>query len=138
MSKLVFTDCFVTVNAVDLKSYTSKVELSAEIEEQDVTTFASGGWKEVIGGLAEGSISFSFKNDFAAAQLDSIMWPLFIARSVVPFELRPTSAAVGTSNPKYTGNLLVNKWDPISGDVGDVAEVDVEYPVSGVVVRSTS
>jgi hypothetical protein len=57
---------------------------------------------------------------------------------VVSFEVRASNAAVGTSNPKYTGSILINGWNPIQGSVGDEASVGVSYPTSGVVTRGTT
>ena len=136
MAKMVLLASYLSINSNDLSGNTSKIELTAEVADEDVTTFGSGGWKEVLGGLKEGSLSVTFKQDVAASALDSIMWPLF--GTVVPFEVRLSNAAVGTSNPKYTGSVLVKEWKPIAGEVGSVAEVDVEFPTSGAVARAVS
>jgi hypothetical protein len=136
MAKMVLKSSFVGINGVDRSSWCSKIELTAEVEEKDVTTFASNGWKEVIGGLASGSLAVTFKNDVAASQLDELMWALFT--TVTTFEVRATSAAVGTSNPKYTGNILIKNWNPISGSPGDVNENSYTFPTSAAVLRATS
>ena len=136
MAKMVLLASFLSINSNDLSSNTSKIELTAEVADEDVTTFGSGGWKEVLGGLKEGSLSLTFKQDVAAAALDSIMWALF--GTVVPFEVRLSNAAVGASNPKYTASVLIKQWKPIAGEVGSVAEVEVEFPTSGAVTRATA
>ena len=128
------TSTFLGLNSVDRSSWTSKVEVAVEVEEKDVTTFASAGWKEVLGGLKSGNIAITFKNDVADSALDDTMWALL--GTVVAFEVRPTSAVVGTSNPKYTGNVLINAWTPISGSPGDVNELSVTYPTSGAITRA--
>jgi hypothetical protein len=136
MAKMVLLASFVSVGGNNLSTYCNKAEVSVEVEDKDVTTFASLGWKELLGGLKSGELSLEFKQDVAAAALDSIMWPLL--GTVVPFEVRLDSAAVGTSNPKYTGNVLINGWNPIEGSVGDEASVSVGYPTSGAVTRATA
>ncbi len=136
MAKSVLKQSYLALAGTDLSSYTSKIELKVEVEEKDVTTFASGGAVELLGGLASGELSIGFKQDVAASALDSILWPLL--GTVVTFETRLSSAVVGTSNPKYTGSVLVKEWSPIAGSVGDTAEHDVSYPTSGVVVRATA
>lgn len=136
MAKMVLLASFLSLNANDFSDRTSKIELTTEVEAQDVTTFASLGWKEVLGGLKEGSLGVTFKQDVAATELDSVMWPLL--GTVVPFAVRLDNAAVGASNPQYTGNVLITGWNPIMGNVGDVAEVDVEFPTSGAVARATA
>jgi hypothetical protein len=136
MAKQVLLASYVALNATDLSSYCSKIELQLEVEEKDATTFGSAGWHENLGGIRSGSLALTFKQDVAASALDSIMFALF--GTVVTFEVRLSNAVVGTSNPKYTGSVLVRQWNPISGSIGDTAEVSVTYPTTGAVARGTS
>jgi hypothetical protein len=136
MAKMVLTAQYLSINGTALSSYTKKAELSVEVEDKDVTTYGSLGWKEVIGGIKSGELAVEFLQDFAASQLDSIMWPLL--GTVVAFEVRPDQAAVGTSNPKWTGSILIKAWNPIQGSVGDEATVGVTFPTSGAVTRATA
>lgn len=134
MAKLVLLAAFVSLNANNLSEFTRKAELSVEVEDKDVTTYTSLGWKELLGGLKSGELGLEFLQDVAATKLDSIMWPLL--GTVVPFEVRLDQAVVGASNPKYTGSVLIKSWNPIEGSVGDEASVSVSYPTSGAVVRA--
>lgn len=138
MAKMVLLASYVAIASNDLSDHCSKIELSVEVEEKDVTTFASGGWTELLGGLGSGSLSLTFKQDYAASEIDSIMWPLFLTRTPQTFEVRADNGSVSTSNPKYTGSVLIKEWKPLTGSVGDVAEVEVSFPTSGAVTRSTS
>ncbi|MFD4551416.1 hypothetical protein [Streptomyces sp. NPDC058466] len=131
---MVLTAEYIALASNDLKAYCNKAELSVEVEEKDVTTYASAGWKEMIGGLKSGELGLEFKTDFAASALDSILWPLF--GTVVTFEVRPTQAAAGASNPKWTGSVLVKELKPISGGVGDEATQSVSFPTTGAVTRA--
>lgn len=133
MAKLVLTNEFVSLNGTDVSSYCRKAELTIEVEAKDVTTFASGGWKEEIGGLKSGTLALEFEQDFAAAALDSILWPLL--GTVVTFDVKPVNAARSTSNPSYTGSVLVAQWNPLTGSVGDDAKVTVSFPTTGAVTR---
>lgn len=135
MPLLVLTTSVLTVNANNLAQWCSKMEVAAEVEEKDVTVFTSLGWKEVLGGIKSGSVSLTVKNDLAASALDSIMWALF--GTVVPWTAKATSAAVGTSNPLYSGSCLIKSWTPITGSPGDVNEASHTYPTSGAITRAT-
>lgn len=138
MAKMVLLASFVSIAGNDLSDRCSKIELTAEVEDKDVTTFASLGWKEFLGGLASGTLALTFKNDYAATEVDSIMWPLFLTRTPQTFAVRADNAAVGASNPQYSGEVLIKEWKPITGSVGDVAEAEVSYPTSGAVTRATA
>jgi hypothetical protein len=133
MAKRVLTVAYLALNAVDLSSYTKKNEFSMESEAQDSTTYGDAGWKTFLAGLKSGELSWDYLNDVAAAALDSIMFPLF--GTLVSFEVRVDNAARSTSNPAYTGTILVNKWQPIGGSIGDVNGAGVSYPTSGAVTR---
>lgn len=134
MAKKVLLDCLITINAVDYTAQVSKVEVDDKIEDKEVTNYGSNSAKEYIGGLESGSIKVTFKNDYAAAAVDTNMWAL--RRQVVAWTVRAGSGAKSASNPEYSGNLLVNGWTPISGTVGDVAEVSVDFPLSGPMARA--
>lgn len=136
MPKMVLLAEYISLNGNDLSSYAKKAELTTKVEEKEVTTYSSQGWKELLGGLKSGELALDLLQDVAAAALDSIMWPLL--GTVVTFEVRASNAVVGTSNPKYTGSVLVTGWNPIQGSVGDEASVGVSYPTSGAVVRATA
>lgn len=136
MAKLVLVSEKVLLNSVDLSSYCSEASLAITVDDKDVTTYASAGWKEHLGGLKGGALKFSFYNDFATTLLDSILWPLL--GTVVTFEVAGTQAARGVSNPSYTGSVLVTGWNAITGKVGDVNTSAVSFPTTAAVTRVTS
>ena len=136
MAKMVLLAAFCEVNGNDLSEYSNKIELKAEVEEKDVTTYGSEGWKELLGGLRSGELSLEFKQDVATGELDDIMWPLL--GMVVPFSVRLDQAAVGPSNPAYSGSCLIKGWNPIEGSVGDDATVKVSFTTSGKILRTVA
>lgn len=136
MAKQVLLASMILVNAGDLSTYCSRIELSLEAESKDSTTFGSGGWHEELSGIKSGSLGLTFNQDVAAAAIDSILFPLF--GTVVTFEVRLNNGARSTSNPAYTGSINLKQYVPISGSVGDEAEFQVTWPTSGPVLRQTS
>lgn len=136
MAILVLTASYLELNSVNRSSWCSKIELAVEVEEKDVTVFTSAGWKEVKGGLKSAGLGITFKNDVADNQLDETMWALLGTN--VAFLVRLDNAAVGASNPSYSGSTLINKWVPISGSPGDVNEANYTFPTSGAVTRAVA
>lgn len=136
MTKIVLLDAQLSIANNDLTDWCFKIELSDEFEDKSTTTYASGGAEEVLGGLEKFEAAISFKQDYDDNAIDEIMWAL--RRSVVTFAARAKESAVSASNPQYSGSILINKWVPIAGSVGDVAEVDVTFPGSGPLARATS
>lgn len=135
MAVVALTDATVLVNATNISTWVTSVTLDAQVNELDSETMGDT-WEEVLPGLKSGSLKLELNNDFAASQLDSILWPLF--GTVVTFEIRPTSAVVGTSNPKWTGSLLVSQLQPVNGNVGELSTESVTWPTSGTVTRATA
>ena len=136
MAVQVLTDAYVALNGGDISQYVKSVTLDVTSDELDASNFASAGYKVPVSGLRSGSVALTFNQDVAASAIDSIMWPLRF--TTVSFEVRATSASVGASNPKYTGNVVVMGWTPLDGSVGDLSEVSVTYPTSGAVTRAVS
>lgn len=135
LNPTVLTDAYISINANVISDHGNKVEIPVKVDDKDATTFGQT-WKVRRGALKDGNLNITFLNDFVAANLDEIMWAL--VGQVVPFEIRATSGAVSTSNPKYTGSILIQEWKPIVGKVGDLVEVDVSFPTSGTVTRATA
>jgi hypothetical protein len=136
MAKFVLTAELVMVASNDLKTYCSQAELQITVADEDVTNYASLGWHERLGGLKDAKLVLNLYNDFAASALDSIMWPLL--GTVATFTVAGTQNAVGTSNPYYSGSVLITDWNPITGKVGDVDTVSVTWPTTGAITRATS
>lgn len=135
LTPTVLTDAYISIGGNVVSDHATKVEIPFEAEDKEITAFG-GTWKARTGGLKDASLNITFINDFAASNLDSIMFALF--GTVVAFEIRATSGAVSTSNPKYTGSVFIKEWKPIMGSVGDLATVDVSFPTSGTVTRATA
>lgn len=136
MAILALKDAYISINSQVWSSSANHLEINAAIEDLDKTTFGAT-WKGHLGGLIDGSGSITFLQDFAAAGLDSVFWTLFIAGANVPCEFRPTSGAVSTSNPKYTGSILLKNWSPIGNSVGELAAVKMDFAVDGALTRAT-
>jgi hypothetical protein len=118
MSNIVLTDAYISIAANVLSSIANSVSIDYSAAAQDDTAFGDTT-KSNIGGLKDWSLKVDINQDYANAAADSILFPL--VGTVVAFEIRPTSAVVGPSNPKYTGTGLVTAYNPIGGKVGDKA-----------------
>lgn len=136
MAVLALTSCSVTINSVDHSSDVAGVEIDLQGVELDTTNFGSSGWNEAIGGLKSGTLKVMFQQDFASSTVDDRIFALF--NTVVAAAIRPTSASIGATNPEYQFNVLANEFSPIQGSVGDLATMDLTWPITGTVTRATS
>lgn len=137
MAIMVLTAAYVSITGPGtIHDHCSKAELTIDVEEKDVTTFADAGWKAVMGGLKSGQLALSLKQDIADDGLDEDFWT--ILGTNVAFAVRLTQGAISTSNPEYQGIVMIKEWKPLNGSVGDVAELDVTFPTSGVITRDVT
>lgn len=135
MAKFVATDYSITINGSDFSSSLAAVTLDITAEEQDTTAFGSG-FRTRIGGLKDGSVTLDFHQDFGAASVDATIFPLLGTQATVV--IKPTSSAVGATNPTYTATCLVTQYQPFASNVGDLASLSLTWPTSGSVVRGTA
>jgi hypothetical protein len=135
LTPTVLTDAYISINGTVVSDHGNKIEIPVKVTDLDATTFGQT-WHVRRGGLKDGNLNIDFLNDFVATVLDDVFWALL--GSVVTFQVQPTSGTVTTSNPKYTGSILIDQWTPIIGKVGDLVTVSVGFPTSGTVTRGTS
>ena len=133
MAKFAATDYAITINGSDFSSSLNSVELAQEADDLETTAFGST-WRTRIGGLKQASLTLNFMQDFAAGSVDATLNGLL--GSIATVVIKPTSSAVGTTNPSYTMTALVTQYSPFASSVGDVATLSVTWPVSGSVVRA--
>jgi len=133
VAKFVAKDFSVTIDSNDVSASIASVTLSQTAEDVETTAFGSNS-RTRIGGLKDGEVSFDFHQDFGAAGIDSIFNPLL--GTVVEVVIKPTSEAVGSTNPSYTFNVLVAEYSPFDSSVGDLATFSVSLPISGDVTRA--
>jgi hypothetical protein len=117
MSSLILTNVRYFASGLDCTSTNNKAELSAEVEEKDGTTFASGGWKEPKGGLASSSIQAEgFWEAGDPSKVDDALWSQF--GGVGPWTICPDTANVGSV--AYFTQMLRCDYT-LLGQVGDLA-----------------
>lgn len=126
MAKLVLTNALVLVNANDLSNHVQSVSIEGTRNEVDVTSMGDTN-TEIVLGLGDVTITATVFNDYAAASLDSILFPLWQTNTPFTVEIRPVNAARSTSNPAYTMSALMPTYSPISGSVGDAVTTDLTF-----------
>ncbi len=138
MAKFVVLDPIIVFAGATVTQWCSKVTISLEAENVDVTAFGGNGWRQQIGGIKSGNVDFDFHVDFAAGSIDQLMFSNL--GGTVAVKVRPGgTAAIGPTNPEYQFNVLVTgPYSPVDSAVGDLATTSVSLPVDGVVTRATA
>lgn len=123
MPTQIYRDAYLLVNSVALSAFVQEMTLNYESETVDDTTMGANT-RSSRGSLKNWSISAKLLQDFAASQVDATLFPL--VGTTFAFEIRPSSAVVGTANPKFTGNALLTSYTVLSGSVGDMLSATIE------------
>lgn len=140
MARLVLTDAYVVFGSTDISQYVTSVTLSSTLDVVE-TTGMSNTSRTRVAGLRDNQITLEFNQDFDAGGLESIVNPTTSTTKIgtaVAMEVRPTSAAASSTNPKYTFNALITEWQVLSGSVGELATVSVTWPISGAISKATA
>ncbi|MFC5946560.1 hypothetical protein, partial [Micromonospora harpali] len=72
--KTVLTNVRTFAAGLDLTGTSNKIELAGEVEEKDSTTYGSGGWKEVRGGLHSSALTGEGLWEAGDGGLDPSSW----------------------------------------------------------------
>lgn len=126
MATFSYTDAYFLVNAVNLSGWVRSITLNYEAEMLDDTVMGTSGTRSNRPGLKNWSIDAELLQDYAAGAVDATLFPL-VGAAAFAIEMRPTSAAASATNPKYTGNAVLETYPPLSGEVGALATVSASF-----------
>jgi len=127
----------LTVNAVDLSTLVSSVQINRSVDELEVTAMGDSGHRYTAG-LEASSITIDFFNDSDTAKTLQTLNSSSVFGKNVTVTAKQTSAATSATNPLYTMTCLVNGVTPINGAVGDLSTQSVTWNVSGTIAITTS
>ena len=135
MAKFSATDFDISIAGQDFSDSLAAVTLDISREQLEVTSFGNTA-RRYIAGLQDASVTLSFHQDFASGSVDSTIWSNL--GGTVAIVIKPTGGSVTATNPSYSFNALVVQTTPFSSNVGDLATMDVTWPVDGAITRGTA
>ena len=138
MAKKVVKGAYLALGAGPT-DYSAKVKgatLTISGPEVDVSNFDTGDYSEILCGLLKGSLQIEFVKDADLSGLDAAVFAAL--GSTLAFTLKLNDAAVGPTNPAYTGTCVITSWSPIAGSVGQAFSGSVTWPCTGAILRATT
>lgn len=140
MAVFAATDYSIVYNTVELSSYVESVDLPISVADLDTTGMGTtnNSFHTRISGLKDWKATINFIQDFAAGQVDATFGPDVISGTTRTLTVKPTSSAVGATNPRYFGTVLCTAYGPIGAKVGDLAMAKVELVGAGALTRATT
>lgn len=136
MAVMVLKNAYAVINGVNLSDHVKSITINYAAEILEKTTMSANS-KQRIAGLKDWSVDVELNQDFAAASVDATLFPL-VGAAAFAIEIRPDAGAVAATNPKFTGNALLESYPPISGSVGELATVSITLQGDGDLARATA
>lgn len=128
MAVIVYTDGYIVVNAVNLSSRCVELTVDDGYDEVDVKAMSNTAGNTTVG-MKNQMITAKFIQDYAASNVHAT---LNAAQGTgVTVAARPTSGAKATTNPEWSGTLILTKYQPIGAKVGDKQIVTAQFKTQG-------
>lgn len=136
MAKHVLKDAFISVGGVDLSDHAESVSLPLEADAPESTAFGDNWRSRVGGGLKDWTIDVTWHQDFAASEVNATIWSVFEAGTAA-IVVREFSDATSDTNPGWSGTTVVTQYNPVTGNVGDLAKNSTSWPGGGALSYTT-
>ena len=138
MARIVLTDAKVTINGVNLSDHIASITLNESADVVETTAFSNTA-KTRVAGLKDNSVTLEFHQDFASSSVEqTINGSSSLVGTVTTIVVKPTSSAVGATNPSYTFSALVSEWTSLNGAVGELSTASVTWPITGAITKATA
>ncbi len=137
MPSFVLKDAEVIIDSVDLSDHVRSLTFNFSGELQDCTAMGDNS-RVRLSGLTEWSFDITFKQDFDSGSVDATLFSL-VGGAAVAMTVKPVKAdATSVTNPEYQGNVVLENYPPLAGNIGDLAEIAASFASSGDLTRATS
>ena len=130
-------NAYLEVNGVDISDHAESITLNTGAVT--LPNNAMGDEYEYQrAGLLNWSVEATFYQDFAAGSVDATLWPLYSGRQTFALILRADSGAIGTENPRWSGDVFISSYQPTQGSHGDNLMSPVTFSPASDLIRTTS
>lgn len=132
-------DYTLVVNSVDLSNHVRQIRVSQNAEDLDATAMGAVS-RTHVPGLRDDRIETTLFQDHASGSVDATLSALVGNGTGVTVTVKPTSAAVSTTNPKYEGTMILLDYQPADVEVGNLSQIQAVFvPAQGSsITRSTA
>jgi hypothetical protein len=131
-----FSAAYGLLNSVDLSDHIESVKIDYNADMLEITAMGMTEHR-FLSGLKDWSIEVVFFQDYASGSVDATLHAL-VGAAAWAFEFRPSTAAVGVTNPKWTGSSVLEGHQPLSGSVGIIQKVTSKLRAATALTRATA
>lgn len=133
LTPTVLIDARIYYASLDVTGYGNKVEVATSVENLEKTTFASNGWKERVGGLADTTaMATMFWQAGDLTMPDDVLWAQ-LGLSSPPLTICETAGTVG--HLAYLTKVLQSDYKIGGNDVGKLLTADASWAGNSALTR---
>ena len=129
----------VTINSVALTDQCTSAVVNYEFDQLETTTFGDAARKfggSAVTSLQNNTIEVEMFQSYAASETEATIFGL--VGVVTTLVLKPSSAAVGATNPSYTlTGAYLESHTPINASLGELSEITLTFS-GGVLTKAVA
>jgi len=129
----------LTINSVDLQDQCTSATINYVYEQLETTAFGDTARKfggSAVTSLQNNSIDVELYQSYAASETEATIFSLVGVQTTLV--LKPTSAAVSSTNPSYTlTGAYLESHTPINASLGELSTITLTF-AGGVLTKATS
>ena len=125
----------ITINAVDLSDQCTSAVINYVSEQLENTTFSNTS-RSFTSGLYSNTVTVTLYQSYAASETEASIYSL--VGTTTTLVLKPSSSAVGASNPSYTlTGAFLSAHTPIAANLGELSTIDLTF-AGGVLTKAVA
>jgi hypothetical protein len=125
----------VTINSVDLSDQCTSATVTYTAEALESTAFGDTA-RKYTSGLQNNEVTVTLYQSYASTETEATIYGL--VGTTTNLVLKPSSAAVGTTNPSYTlTGAYLETHTPIAASLGELSTVTLTFR-GGTLAKATS
>jgi hypothetical protein len=132
-------DASVVYNSVDISNKVRSVRVQMSAEDLDATAMGATS-RAHVPGIRDDRVELEVFQDHAAGSIDATFSALLGNSAGATLVVKPTSAAVGATNPSFTVTAVVLDYNAIDGEVAGLSMTNITLvPAPGsAIVRAVA
>jgi hypothetical protein len=115
----------VTINSVDLSDQCTSATVTYTAEALEATAFGDTA-RKYTSGLQNNEVTVTLYQSYAATETEATIYSLVGTTTTIV--LKPSSAAVGATNPSYTlTGAYLESHTPIAASLGELSTITLTF-----------
>jgi len=130
---------YLLLGSTNVSSFVQSAELNISYNMLSAKAMVASGsvvGNPMVKGSANHTLTATLFNDQALTSIRSILDGA--KGTTLAFAIAANGSTASTANPVYSGNIYVNDYTPVGGDINTAAMVDFTFDIAGDIVITTA